>query len=519
MQRPRQSLDSYDPLAIFTRPPANETPEARSIRLQQEAEAQRVSDAIDESLRAERAAMRRQRSAIKMLLLGQSESGKSTTLKNIQLQFAPNSWASERASWRAVIQLNLVRSVNTILDALASEMSAPSRSSYSHPPTPGSRSRLSSSFEREERRERSPPPTIASFSRSSVPPIPFTNHHSLLKLRLAPLRSVEADLKSFLGDIACEEASGALTPESDMMMATPFDSTSYGPGSISLRRPREFTVRSHTSWKVAIGQHCRLRSTSPHGRRAALSECDGLTEVIAGCQEDMKALWNDGAVKELIRRRRVKLEDSTPYFFENVDRIARRNYDPSDSDVLRARLRTLGVQEHRITFENSMDYGREWIIYDVGGSRTSRSAWLPYFDDAHAVLFLAPISCFDEHLNEDPKINRLQDSFVLWKSIVSSRLLTRTTIILFMNKYDLLQKKLESGVKVNRFLTSYADRENKASTVAKYLRSKFKDTFRESSPQPRPFYAFITSVIDKTTTAITLASGPSRVSLIACCSH
>lgn len=75
MQRPRQSLDSYDPLAIFTRPPANETPEARSIRLQQEAEAQRVSDAIDESLRAERAAMRRQRSAIKMLLLGQSESG------------------------------------------------------------------------------------------------------------------------------------------------------------------------------------------------------------------------------------------------------------------------------------------------------------------------------------------------------------------------------------------------------------------------------------------------------------
>ena len=58
-----------------------------------------------------------------------------------------------------------------------------------------------------------------------------------------------------------------------------------------------------------------------------------------------------------------------------------------------------------------------------------RWAWLPYFDDAHAVLFLAPISCFDEQLAEDPKVNRLQDSFILWKSIVSSKLLANTAII------------------------------------------------------------------------------------------
>lgn len=213
---------------------------------------------------------------------------------------------TERASWRAVIQLNLVRSVNAILDVLASEMSTPARpSSYSNPSTP--RPPVSSCFDREDRRDQSPPPT---FPRSSVPPLQFTSQHSALKLRLAPLRSVENDLKSFLGDTAFEEASGILTPESDMMMATPFDSTAYGPGSMSMRKPREFTVRSHTSWQVAIGQHCRVRPTSPHGR--AHSDCDSLTAVIAGCQEDMKALWNDVSVKELLRRRRVKLEDSTP---------------------------------------------------------------------------------------------------------------------------------------------------------------------------------------------------------------
>lgn len=46
-----------------------------------EAEAQKVSDAIDEQLRQEKALLKKQKPDVKVLLLGQSESGKSTTLK------------------------------------------------------------------------------------------------------------------------------------------------------------------------------------------------------------------------------------------------------------------------------------------------------------------------------------------------------------------------------------------------------------------------------------------------------
>ena len=38
-------------------------------------------------------------------------------------------------------------------------------------------------------------------------------------------------------------------------------------------------------------------------------------------------------------------------FLNDIDRIATKNYRPSDDDVVRARLRTLGVQEHRFVFE------------------------------------------------------------------------------------------------------------------------------------------------------------------------
>jgi hypothetical protein len=33
-----------------------------------------------------------------------------------------------------------------------------------------------------------------------------------------------------------------------------------------------------------------------------------------------------------------------------------------------------------------------WRIYDVGGARNQRQAWVPYFDDASAVIFVRPVS-------------------------------------------------------------------------------------------------------------------------------
>lgn len=164
-------------------------------------------------------------------------------------------------------------------------------------------------------------------------------------------------------------------------------------------------------------------------------------------------------------------------FLQDVDRIARRDYSPSDDDVVRARLRTLGVQEHRILFETGRilivrigvvspseqaDFrsggrhgvvairrrrlshtGMHLLIYKYRSyahaepNLLQRPAWFPYFDDSDAIIFLAPISCFDEKLAEDKRVNRLEDSFQLWKMICSCKLLDSAQIILFLNKVDL----------------------------------------------------------------------------------
>ena len=63
-----------DPFDAILRPPQDESPQERETRIAREEEAKRVSQAIDDSIKAERQ-LRKKRRIVRLLLLGQSESG------------------------------------------------------------------------------------------------------------------------------------------------------------------------------------------------------------------------------------------------------------------------------------------------------------------------------------------------------------------------------------------------------------------------------------------------------------
>lgn len=70
-----------DPLAAALLPPPDESPVEREVRLRAAIDAKKVSDSIDDMIRMERNERKKSKAEINVLLLGQSESGKSTTLK------------------------------------------------------------------------------------------------------------------------------------------------------------------------------------------------------------------------------------------------------------------------------------------------------------------------------------------------------------------------------------------------------------------------------------------------------
>ena len=73
-----RGMDVDDPLALVMAPPPNETPDERALRVQREDDARRISEQIDEQLRKEKQEQRRKK-IVKLLLLGQSESGAYTS--------------------------------------------------------------------------------------------------------------------------------------------------------------------------------------------------------------------------------------------------------------------------------------------------------------------------------------------------------------------------------------------------------------------------------------------------------
>ncbi|KAI0644624.1 G-alpha-domain-containing protein [Trametes meyenii] len=528
-----RTLETPDPLSRAIAPPQNETNAERWAREQREAQARRISEQIDEQIRAEKLAMKKRKQPVRLLLLGQSESGKSTTVKNFQLAYAYDAFLAERVAWRAVIHLNLVRSLNNILDVLWREISVDgvTNEAGARPYTPTSELHLMDGpldadlDEEEDENEKA--------GQASEPLL--TETHRVLMLRLGPLRQVQRDLERSLGAASSEEVHTG--------------SGGAAPWNVSGGwRSREFSVTTRSGWKGALGRvraagRKSLDSTvGRHDKRAEtpafdvqvparpktagarrtsvardplpeqddekLEEVDleAAADIIASCADDMHALWTDPAVKAVLSKQGMRPEEGPGFFLNDVTRVAASNYKPSDDDVVRARLRTMGVQEHRITFEKGSDAGSEWLIYDVGGGRSLRHAWYPYFDDINAIIFLAPISCFDERLAEDKRINRLQDSLLLWKAVCSTKLLAKVQLILFLNKCDLLEKKLARGVRLADWVPTYGNKPNDVESVSRYFRSQFKDISARHSPTQRIFYSFLTSVVDTKATRITVAT-------------
>lgn len=205
---------------------------------------------------------------------------------DFRLKYAREAWISERNSWRSVIQLNLIKSVNTILDAIHSEMPSSPANSLRDP------------HEVETKNADDEATFVASSSRSL--PV-FSAYHDSLKTRLCPLILVEKDLKKRLG-AATDELVDAST-SSMPMYATPFDMSSNALGA-TLKTTGELVVRS---WKHVLERNEEL---SKNTLGAQGNGSDEATGILVNCKDDIKALWEDDVVQAVLKKGKVKLQDS-----------------------------------------------------------------------------------------------------------------------------------------------------------------------------------------------------------------
>ncbi|KAL4077814.1 guanine nucleotide binding protein, alpha subunit [Scleroderma citrinum] len=341
--------------------------------------------------------------------------------------YAQERGTEELLSWRAIIYLKLIRDVINVLDLLDGAMAQAVRMDA---------------------------PDLDEGHHFQVEVYKFIEKHRLLKLHLAPLRGVRDMLEE------CVAVSGPLTQE------------------------REFGVGFS-------GGHTRL----------VQQWVDDAAEVLVGCKEYIQSLWRDDVVNEILACKKFK---TSTFDHADIDRIASLDYKPSNTDIIEAGYRTMAVQEH--SFILKIDCEREWIFYDIASVKSpvgvplvgngiptkstfsQRLSWAPFFDDVDGVIFWSSISCFDEQLSEDCRVNCLEDSFCFWRTICSSSILAKSDIVLLLTGCDALHDKIQRGVSVKHYVPGFGDRTNDTDTAMRYFRQRFREISRTSSPVGRPVY-------------------------------
>lgn len=160
--------------------------------------------------------------------------------------FAPKSFADEVEAWKAVIHLNLVRSVNFVLDLL--EDPRPSIEAHRRSPSAG-----------------------ASYKKPS-------NDLRFLKMRLVPLRQVEQILTRRF----CPETGASVS---------------------KYKKDRASEVAVRGGWKTLLKY--RRNPQNP----TASDDLEDAQRVIEACKDDMTLLWDHSVVQAALKEDNVRLED------------------------------------------------------------------------------------------------------------------------------------------------------------------------------------------------------------------
>ncbi|KAI5097596.1 guanine nucleotide-binding protein subunit alpha-13, partial [Silurus meridionalis] len=232
----------------------------------------------------------------------------------------------------------------------------------------------------------------------------------------------------------------------------------------------------------------------------------------------VRSLWADSGIQHAYdRRREFQLGESVKYFLDNLEKLGMpvrsmfpialrgtggkktaltisfsllspQDYLPSQQDILLARRPTKGIHEYDFEIKNV-----PFKMVDVGGQRSERRRWFECFDSVTSILFLVSSSEFDQVLMEDRQTNRLTESLNIFGTIVNNRVFSNVSIILFLNKTDLLEEKVKT-VAIKDFFPEYEGDPHSLEDVQKFLVTCFRNQRREQ--QNKPLYHHFTTAIN-----------------------
>ncbi|KAI1900124.1 hypothetical protein AGOR_G00046790 [Albula goreensis] len=230
---------------------------------------------------------------------------------------------------------------------------------------------------------------------------------------------------------------------------------------------------------------------SENSSRAALInevEVDGVEKLEPEHAAAIRALWDDPGIQECYdRRREYQLSDSTKYYLTDLERIADPGFVPNQQDILRVRVPTTGIIEYPFDLENVI-----FRMVDVGGQRSERRKWIHCFENVTSIIFLVALSEYDQVLAECDNANRMEESKALFKTIITQPWFAQSSVILFLNKTDILDEKIQYS-DIKNYFPEYTGPPKEAKPAQEFILKMYQD---QNPDKEKTLYSHFTCATD-----------------------
>ena len=136
--------------------------------------------------------------------------------------------------------------------------------------------------------------------------------------------------------------------------------------------------------------------------------------------------------------------------------------------------------------------GIPFLFVDVGGQRSQRQKWYQCFEGITSILFLVASSEFDQVLFEDRRTNRLTESCNIFETIVNNKAFGNVSIILFLNKTDLLELKIRE-ISIGQYFPEFKGNPGSLTDVQNFELGMFDNRRRIRT---KPLFHHFTTAVD-----------------------
>ncbi|GMT07825.1 hypothetical protein PENTCL1PPCAC_29999, partial [Pristionchus entomophagus] len=199
-------------------------------------------------------------------------------------------------------------------------------------------------------------------------------------------------------------------------------------------------------------------------------------------------LWSDRAIRQTYDARHLfQITDSCSYFFDNISRVSQSDYHPTNKDILYCRKATRGITEHEFLIHKV-----PFRFIDVGGQRSQRQKWFQCFEDITSILFMVASNEYDQVILEDRRTNRVVEARSVFQTIANNKSFANVSIILFLNKTDLLQEKILKS-DIRNYFSDFNGNHLESRDVQYFLVDKFENSRKD---RHRPFFYHFTTAVD-----------------------